>query len=964
MAVVTQARLGILRLNAGRLNAVVASVPSSPSPAHGSQAGPYTLTWVSVGGTSFDVHFGTSPTPPHYATTSTPSASLPPLTDGVTYYWQVIAQGSLGAPTPGPVWSFIARKPTAATLVSPANGATNQTAPLTFTWTAVTNTTPVLYDLELGTPGLGTIASGIQGTSFTVPTLASDVTYRWRIVARNNAGATPSAIWTFATRVITGFLATIGGVAAEQRMRLGSLTIRDILTDTPNTASFSVDGTAPTVGQEVRMGLGTLNAADCLFAGRIDTVTLTYESISPNRVWQVTCQDYTTGLNRRKVRRRYSQQSATAIAQDLRTRYAPAAFTGNAIAANLPIVEGGIDFTEEDLTECFTRLAQRIGGYWYVDYERDIHLFTNEVTAAPTPITAAARVLLNDPAITHATDVTQIRTRVYVEGGGSEARAPIVPGATSIPVTDASWYPGTGGMVVSGPQRITYTGKGTAGGPTAPTVAEAGAGGMNGTYSWKYAHIVSGNESTLSAASAPLTIIPIAPPSIAITAVPRPAANYLVPPPYAAQNTVVWQNGRLAAGEYRYYTTYRNTYGETTPSPDGTTIVGFGVPSNVQLLGLPAPPAGATQRAIYRSAVNGNQASARLLLTQDAALGSYFDDLPDDERFTTIPLPTANTTGQNAITPGAVRWLYTFGTAAGETLGRPITALTIADGQDGVTLTVPTSPSVRCTSRRIYRTKRGTTSPYYLEAVLNNNTTTSYFSNLPDASLSATTYPGTDTSGPAGGATVAGITTGPAGTTARRLYRTDAGGAVYKLVVVLNDNTTTTYVDTKADSALGATASGEAVLELIGIPASGTGAVALDIAAGDDINLFIQVDDVPAQQSLAALEGPPSDGIVEHYIQDRRLGAAQATATGKADLALFARPIATVVYATRDPKTRSGKSVTIDLPTFGIVGTFTIQSVDIDQVDLAPGLYPRFRATASSVRWSFEDVLRRLQLEP
>lgn len=41
--------------------------------------------------------------------------------------------------------------------------------------------------------------------------------------------------------------------------------------------------------------------------------------------------------------------------------------------------------------------------------------------------------------------------------------------------------------------------------------------------------------------------------------------------------------------------------------------------------------------------------------------------------------------------------------------------------------------------------------------------------------------------------------------TARKIYRTAAGGSTYKLVTTLADNTTTTYSDTLADGSLGAT---------------------------------------------------------------------------------------------------------------------------------------------------------------
>lgn len=47
------------------------------------------------------------------------------------------------------------------------------------------------------------------------------------------------------------------------------------------------------------------------------------------------------------------------------------------------------------------------------------------------------------------------------------------------------------------------------------------------------------------------------------------------------------------------------------------------------------------------------------------------------------------------------------------------------------------------------------------------------------------------------------IPTGPTGTAKRRLYRTKAGGAAYYYVTEIADNTTTTYTDTTADSALG-----------------------------------------------------------------------------------------------------------------------------------------------------------------
>ncbi|MHB1345849.1 MAG: hypothetical protein ACYCX3_16080 [Thermoleophilia bacterium] len=52
------------------------------------------------------------------------------------------------------------------------------------------------------------------------------------------------------------------------------------------------------------------------------------------------------------------------------------------------------------------------------------------------------------------------------------------------------------------------------------------------------------------------------------------------------------------------------------------------------------------------------------------------------------------------------------------------------------------------------------------------------------------------------------IPVGAAGTTARKIYRTVAGGATYKLLATIPDNTTTVYTDNIADASLGANAPG------------------------------------------------------------------------------------------------------------------------------------------------------------
>ena len=138
----------------------------------------------------------------------------------------------------------------------------------------------------------------------------------------------------------------------------------------------------------------------------------------------------------------------------------------------------------------------------------------------------------------------------------------------------------------------------------------------------------------------------------------------------------------------------------------------------------------------------------------------------------------------------------------------------------------------------------------------------------------------------------------------------------------------------------------------------GVTGLARPMREGSAVHLWIQRDDLAAQAEQAARTG--GDGIVEYLIVDARRGVDSLTARCDADLAMFSRPIVTVAYATRDLQTKSGKTVTIDLPSQGIQQTLTIQDVTITEIDIVPGLAPRFTVKASSVRFSLEDTLRRL----
>jgi hypothetical protein len=85
---------------------------------------------------------------------------------------------------------------------NPANGATEQPVQLTMTWTCTDpDGDPLTYDIYFGTSNNPPLASSNQSNaSYNPGQLSNSTTYYWKIVAKDNQGATTSGpIWNFTT---------------------------------------------------------------------------------------------------------------------------------------------------------------------------------------------------------------------------------------------------------------------------------------------------------------------------------------------------------------------------------------------------------------------------------------------------------------------------------------------------------------------------------------------------------------------------------------------------------------------------------------------------------------------------------------------------------------------------------------------------------------------------------------------
>jgi hypothetical protein len=103
-----------------------AGTPSDPSPPDGATDVPLhaDLDWSDAScASSYDVYFGTSPSPPYYGTVTASGMALPRLAELTHYFWQIVAKNGYGE-TWGPVWDLHTGANSVPTLgtVNPSSG--------------------------------------------------------------------------------------------------------------------------------------------------------------------------------------------------------------------------------------------------------------------------------------------------------------------------------------------------------------------------------------------------------------------------------------------------------------------------------------------------------------------------------------------------------------------------------------------------------------------------------------------------------------------------------------------------------------------------------------------------------------------------------------------------------------------------------------------------------------------------
>lgn len=712
----------------------------------------------------------------------------------------------------------------------------------------------------------------------------------------------------------------VDGVLARDRVRLSSFQIRDAANDEPNVCNLTFDGDpAPEVGQQVRVTINS-DAPRHQFNGAIQTVEVTYEADTTKPVYHAVAVDDLAALDILPFGT-WENVSATQVVQELIAQFAPG-FTATHVEAGLPAISIILDGSE-GWSGALRQIIALIGGYFYLE-DLDLHLGLEEWTDAPDPIDEAHRFAY-DPPINATVDDSQLRTRVYGKGHGENVLADIGAGETIIPVANAdAWFNPLGGRAAVGTQRLTYTGlqaggAGSFAGPSAsPTVAPtldlvAGAGLGSGPFQYAFTWKTAAGETFPSPIGAVTTLVLAAPTS----------------PPQNVRDNSVYNVQTQVGATYTYGFTFGRTVGgETLLGPTTSHVAVAGTPGFAKAIEMDIPPttgAGPQTVNIYRSKNGGPFV---LLVTFALGFSFTFVDIKPD-------------TWTGAAPPSVSTAIYQQVAVSGIAVG-PATV----------------------TARNLYRTTNGG-SQLKLQSTIANNTATTLVDSTADGSLGADA-PTADTSGLP--TTVSGRVN--AGSTSllssgAGVFSTGGGwllnGEQFIRYTGISGNTLTGIPPTGIGSIRNTIAYGD---HLDPAPALvGVAGLTRDVLAGETAHIWIQRDDLDAQAEAAARETSPrraSNGIHEFLFSDQRRNEASLTAICDAHLELFARPIVTVAYTTRDVKTKAGKSIVVDLDTPPIHATLTIQDVTISEVDVAPGTPPKYAVTASSIRFSLEAMIRRL----
>ena len=678
------------------------------------------------------------------------------------------------------------------------------------------------------------------------------------------------------------------------------ISVRDMLDDAPNTSSFT-DTQEVQLGADVQMDVGTGR----LMAGTIQSYDLHSDSDQKNSwVWDARIIDYTWLLNGRRPFGCWIGVSATTIILEMMTRFGPIGYTTNNVVAGLPAVtvtfDGSLLFTE-----CLQTIATQLGGaHFKVDDDRDLHFFFEEVTDNPAVIDDSNPDLTWDSPITMTKDTSQLRNRVFVVGANARLLVDTLRGSTVLEVDGIDIFNVNGGTAIIGCNRITY--QGVLKTFIYPTPDASQQDGPPITSDWLISPgniIEEGPIRTTVRYSSALVFNGKEGPRSAPTGENVSRFN----PGFGIGGTFHPFAGFLPPGNHLWVCAFRDSGGLLYDLNIGTTNGGG---SDIGMMEL-----------------NWNAGSgiSNDFRPKEVVLFRKADILDGD------PGPPGTQNGwfyevaSQPYIPGTTAYMF-FDGKADESLGNS------APWDDGTYAflrydTIGSRINIHTLNPRNVAFAAGATQlKIYREEKFNGP-----FDNTWTEPVVCMTFD------------------------------TTLDVAISDPISHEDLKSTTAHLYALGEAHNASTPIPPPIQPKIRLVLYGVSGLDEDVKEGDLVSIFVQRDDLTAQVAAAQREG--GSGLHEMMIIDTSLTSESSLIIrGDAELTLYANPIVTVAYSTRDPKSRSGKTVVFNLTTPPIVATLKITEVTIDQIHEADNLIERYNVTASSVRFTLEDLLRRARL--
>ena len=208
----------------------------------------------------------------------------------------------------------------------------------------------------------------------------------------------------------------INGEDRTASVEMGSLRKVDNLNERVDDLDFSVlRYGSKTFRPELNQEVIVYDGAEKVFGGVI--ISVDEDERQPGIVrHRVRASDYQTVFGRRIVLERFRNTTAAEVAAFIVTKYS-IGFTTSNVHADVPIES--VTFDRITLAESMDKLARLIGYSWYIDYDRDVHLFAKNEEMAPFNLTTHDGNYISD-SLSISRDLSQLRNRVTVRGGEIE----------------------------------------------------------------------------------------------------------------------------------------------------------------------------------------------------------------------------------------------------------------------------------------------------------------------------------------------------------------------------------------------------------------------------------------------------------------------------------------------------------------------------------------------------------------